>query len=319
MTPSLTSYVFSRLCMHTAEPARVRHPMRSVSLLALATAAHGSAHARSDTVTPARNRGLHLRHGHARKHPAHAVMVETGHSWADATDCHYPTEYCGLEAAGRIYQAIDASELTGKLVICSSTWRFCSSNALFALTHGHAIDGKMIDSTSGDPNGTTDGLADLVFKRYVMASNYHIDLYRRLARVASHAHDLSSRRRRCEDGRGFARNGHAIRHRLLPAEQQTIFDTKPGTPSTRPCRVAPSIISEAGRALILSPLRRTSKRTCMASSTSSSKDAERPSDAACQRAAVPGRGAHFCPRLPLASSSMGLTAARWSKRVRTSA
>ena len=93
----------------------------------------------------------------------------------------YPTEYCGVEAAGRLYQRVNASTLTGKLVILPSinmqVLQF--RTPMFALSQSLTpSDGKMLAANfPGDPNGTlTDVLCDHVFRNYIQGSSYHVDL-----------------------------------------------------------------------------------------------------------------------------------------------
>jgi len=93
----------------------------------------------------------------------------------------YPLEFCGVEAASRLYQQLDPDEISGKLVIIPVVnmpiLQF--RTPMFALTKSLSpMDGKDITKVfPGDPEGTvTDVLAYKLFNDVILGSNYHVDL-----------------------------------------------------------------------------------------------------------------------------------------------
>jgi len=93
----------------------------------------------------------------------------------------YPLEYCGVEAAGRIYQKIDPEKLKGKVIIIPIVNMpvFQFRTPMFALTQSLSpMDGKNINETfPGHLNGTaTEVLAYKLFHEFIMGSDYHVDL-----------------------------------------------------------------------------------------------------------------------------------------------
>lgn len=93
----------------------------------------------------------------------------------------FPTEYCGVEAAGRIYQQVNPNELSGKLVIIPvvnmSVFQF--RTPLFALVKSLSpMDGKDINTVfPGDPKGSiSEVLAHKLFNDFILESDYHVDL-----------------------------------------------------------------------------------------------------------------------------------------------
>ncbi|CAK0790406.1 unnamed protein product [Prorocentrum cordatum] len=68
----------------------------------------------------------------------------------------YPLEYCGIEAAGRLYAQVDPEHLSGKLVI---------------------VPVDINDLFPGDPKGTvSDVLAHKLFTDVILAADAHVDL-----------------------------------------------------------------------------------------------------------------------------------------------
>lgn len=93
----------------------------------------------------------------------------------------YPLEYCGVEAAARLYQGIDPAVLTGKLVIVPVVNMpvFQFRTPMFALTQSLSpMDGKNITTTfPGQLDGSaTDVLAYQLFNTVILGSDYHVDL-----------------------------------------------------------------------------------------------------------------------------------------------
>ena len=93
----------------------------------------------------------------------------------------YPLEFCGVEAAARLYQQIDPAQLTGKLIIIPVVNMpiFQFRTPMFALTQSLSpMDGKDITTTfPGDPAGSaTQVLAYRLFHDFVLGSDYHVDL-----------------------------------------------------------------------------------------------------------------------------------------------
>jgi predicted deacylase len=91
----------------------------------------------------------------------------------------YPTEYCGVESAARLYQLINPDELSGRFitipVINMNSFQFRAPMNLRS-TGMSPIDRLGINrSFPGDPNGKpTQVLASKVFE-ILKASNYHVD------------------------------------------------------------------------------------------------------------------------------------------------
>ena len=93
----------------------------------------------------------------------------------------YPTEYCGVETAARIYQKVDPEKLSGKLVIIPVVNMpiFQFRTPMFSLTQSCSpMDGKDITKVfPGELNGSvTEVLAYRLFHDYILASDYHVDL-----------------------------------------------------------------------------------------------------------------------------------------------
>jgi uncharacterized protein len=93
----------------------------------------------------------------------------------------YPTEYCGVEAAGRIYQQLDPKHLQGKVIIIPvvnmPVFRF--RTPMFSLAKSLSpMDGKdMTKVFPGNPTGTiSEVLAYKLFNDFIIGSNYHVDL-----------------------------------------------------------------------------------------------------------------------------------------------
>ena len=93
----------------------------------------------------------------------------------------YPLEYCGVEAAGRLYKNINPKNLSGKLVIIPVVnmpiLQF--RTPMFALTKSLSpFDGKDITRVfPGDRNGSvTEILANKLFEEFILESDFHVDL-----------------------------------------------------------------------------------------------------------------------------------------------
>lgn len=183
------------------------------------------------------------------------VMVVNGASTGPTftVTVTYPTEYCGVEAAGRLYQLMEPSELTGKLIILPAVNMQVLQHRtpMFGLTGSVTpSDGKMLAASfPGDENGTvTDTLADFVFRRFIGASSFHVDLrggdlpeshltHTIFLQGMGDAIDATSRAMGTVFGTKFCRQSGP-----------TVFDTKPGSLIYEAIASGvPSIISEAGR------------------------------------------------------------------------
>ncbi|MCB0030858.1 MAG: succinylglutamate desuccinylase/aspartoacylase family protein [Anaerolineales bacterium] len=93
----------------------------------------------------------------------------------------YPLEFCGVEAAARLYQQVDPAQLKGKLVIIPVVNMpvFQFRTPMFALTQSLSpMDGMDITKTfPGDPAGSaTQVLAYRLFHDFILGSDYHVDL-----------------------------------------------------------------------------------------------------------------------------------------------
>ena len=103
-----------------------------------------------------------------------------GHTFA-VTAGLYPLEFCGVEAAARLYQQVDPAELKGKLIIVPVVNMpvFQFRTPMFALTQSLSpMDGKNITTTfPGQPDGSaTDVLAYRLFNEVILKADYHVDL-----------------------------------------------------------------------------------------------------------------------------------------------
>lgn len=172
----------------------------------------------------------------------------------------YPTEYCGVEAAGRLYQHIKPAGLTGKLIILPAINMQVLQHRtpMFALTQSVTpSDGQMLAASfPGDPNGTvTDVLADYVFRRFVNASSFHVDLRGGDLPESHLTHTifLQGVGGPTMDDAGRAM-GTAFGVKYCRESAPTIFDTKPGSLIYEAVsRGVASIISEAGRGFDTQP------------------------------------------------------------------
>jgi predicted deacylase len=93
----------------------------------------------------------------------------------------YATEYCGIEAASRMYRDFDPKELAGRIIIIPvvNLPSFQFRTPMFKLTAGISpMDGKSINSVfPGDPNGSvTEVIAHHLFSKIIVKADYHIDL-----------------------------------------------------------------------------------------------------------------------------------------------
>ena len=93
----------------------------------------------------------------------------------------YPLEFCGVEAAARIYEKIDPNHLQGKVIIIPVVNMpvFQFRTPMFALTKSLSpMDGKDITKFfPGDLGGTvTEVLAYKLFNDFILKSDYHVDL-----------------------------------------------------------------------------------------------------------------------------------------------
>ena len=93
----------------------------------------------------------------------------------------FGTEYCGIEAASRLYRDIDPKNLKGRLIILPvvNMPAFQFRNPSFVLANGNnPIDGKSVNSSfPGKKNGTaSEIIAHYVFNDLVSKADYLIDL-----------------------------------------------------------------------------------------------------------------------------------------------
>lgn len=92
----------------------------------------------------------------------------------------YPTEYCGIESASRLYQLINAEDLSGMFIIIPvmniSTYQFRTSSFNLVSSSTTPLDGGRINNSfPGRHDGRpTEVLAHKVFN-ILSAVNYHVD------------------------------------------------------------------------------------------------------------------------------------------------
>jgi len=193
------------------------------------------------------------------------VMVINGHKAGPTftvTGGTYPTEYCGVEAAGRLYQQIDPQQLTGKVIIIPvvnmQVLQF--RTPMFALSESVTPnDGKMLASVfPGLSNGTTsDVLAHTLFTKYILNATYHVDLRGGDLPESHLTHTIfvqgvvninGSTSSSTEMDKTTKAMGTVFGAKYCRESRPDVFDTKPGTLIYEAVRrgVA-SIISEAGQ------------------------------------------------------------------------
>ena len=93
----------------------------------------------------------------------------------------FSTEYCGIEAASRLYRDLDPDRIAGRVLVVPvvNMPAFQFRVPMFNLSSGNnPIDGKSINTLfPGDPNGTvSEVVAHFVFDRLVSKADYFIDL-----------------------------------------------------------------------------------------------------------------------------------------------
>jgi len=93
----------------------------------------------------------------------------------------YPTEWCGVEAASRLYQRIEPGDLAGRLIVVPVVNMPCLRfrTPWFNLTRSISpMDGMDINRAfPGDPEGTvTSVVAHRLFHDIILKSDYHVDL-----------------------------------------------------------------------------------------------------------------------------------------------
>ena len=93
----------------------------------------------------------------------------------------FPLEFCGVEAAARLYQSIDPGQMAGKLVIIPVVNMpvFQFRTPMFNLVQSTTLmDGKSINSVfPGDPAGSaSEILAHFLFENFIVSADYHVDL-----------------------------------------------------------------------------------------------------------------------------------------------
>ena len=166
----------------------------------------------------------------------------------------YPTEYCSVEAAGRLYQQLNATTLSGTLFILPSINMQVLQHRtpMFSLTQSITpSDGKMLAASfPGSPDGTTtEILADYVFKHYVARSDFHIDLRGGDLRESHLTHTIFLQGVGGEAMDNTSRAmGTVFGAKYCRESAPDVFDTKPGSLIYEAiAHGVPSIISEAGR------------------------------------------------------------------------
>lgn len=163
----------------------------------------------------------------------------------------YPLEYCGIEAAARLYQQIDPKELSGRVIIVPVVNMpiFQFRTPMFALSKSLSpMDGLDITTTfPGRLDGTvTEILAYTLFHEVILKANYHVDL-RGGELLESHlSHTIF-----LQDTGTLDEVLHAMGTTFgLPyclSSRKDISHTKPGTLAFETnARGIPSIISESG-------------------------------------------------------------------------
>ena len=90
------------------------------------------------------------------------------------------TEYCGIEAAARLYQSIDPVKLSGRMLIVPVVNLPCFQfrTPWFNLSKSISpMDGRPINKVfPGNPQGpVTDRIADKLFMEVILKSDYHVD------------------------------------------------------------------------------------------------------------------------------------------------
>jgi hypothetical protein len=92
----------------------------------------------------------------------------------------YPTEYCGIESASRLYQLVKPEELSGRFITIPvmNMWTFQFRTPMFNLASSSTTPldrGLINNSFPGDPEGRpTEVLANKVFN-ILSKADYHVD------------------------------------------------------------------------------------------------------------------------------------------------
>ena len=163
----------------------------------------------------------------------------------------YPLEYCGIEAAGRLYKMIDPAALTGKLIIVPVVNMpvFQFRTPMFALTESLSpMDGKNITTTfPGRLDGSaTDVLAYRLFNEIILKSDYHVDL-RGGELLESHLQHTIFLQDAGDLNETLRKMGTVFGLPYCLSSRMDISHTKPGTLVYEAvARGIPSIISESG-------------------------------------------------------------------------
>ena len=163
----------------------------------------------------------------------------------------YPLEYCGVEAAGRLYQRIDPQHLRGTLVIIPVVNMpvFQFRTPMFALTQSLSpMDGLDITKVfPGNLSGSvTEVLAYRLFHNYILGSDYHVDL-RGGELLESHLMHTIFLQGMGELDETLLQMGTKFGMRYCLSSRDDISHTQPGTLVYEAIKQGiPSIISESG-------------------------------------------------------------------------
>lgn len=91
----------------------------------------------------------------------------------------YPTEYCGVEAASRLYQLINPEDLTGTFitvpVINMNSFQFRAPMNLISTGTSPIDRGSINQSFPGDPNGKPTQVLAYTLFQILKRANYHVD------------------------------------------------------------------------------------------------------------------------------------------------
>ena len=169
----------------------------------------------------------------------------------------FPLEFCGVEAAARLYQQIEPEQLTGKLIIIPVVNMpvFQFRTPMFNLVQSTTpMDGKSINSVfPGDPAGTvSELLANFLMENYILPSDYHLDLRGGDLPESHLMHSIyltgTSEMTGNEEMETILRQmGEALGYKYNLTSRTDIGHTSPGTLLYEAIiRGVPSVISESG-------------------------------------------------------------------------
>ena len=172
----------------------------------------------------------------------------------------FPTEYDGVEAAARLYQSLNPSELSGKVVIVPSANMPCFQfrTPWFNLTQSISpMDGLSINQAfPGDPNSSiTRQVAYKLFNEIILKSKYHVDLRGGDLNESHLVHTIFARGFGAEIDKTCEEMAKVVGFQYVLPSTPEVYHTSKGTLINETLsRGIPSIITESGLGYRTQPL-----------------------------------------------------------------